>query len=497
MKNETKENQTRPSGTPNPQYNQPMPSPAYNGTNPMPNPAYPNQNMNNQGYNNQSGMSPAYTNQVMPSPGNMYQYPQQSPGYSTNSPHPHNYNQNQPMTSPGPQQQYNSVVPSPAPVMNNNFSQVPNTYPQQQNMLPNYQQQHQQNQSYGSQYPQQYNNQIMGNQHHHMYNPMMSQQQRYPSVCGTQNGQSYGMGQNNYNLYHSCGHFAPPNLPSSAYQAPCMGCQTRNRSTLTNDISQYQNQQAMMNNWQGSQMNLNQYNTNQQYGPQQMGMVPHGGMGYNPCMTNNQYQTPAMNGGITPMQYPSSVASDVQCKDVSQSSQSRAGVIKAKVTNKTTNDQPPAQQPCPNPILSTQVEPKPEEVKSAETKPEDTKQNDTKPIDSKPEDSKNNGTHGYMKPDTYQRTLEYVQQCQSWSSTVVKEEVTSSTDQKPKLNTNGTVAGYTVPHPTVSLSTPTPQNRFSTPLPAALTETSNMVINDMTSSLTSLQEENKYLQLLQ
>ncbi|MPC33871.1 hypothetical protein E2C01_027237 [Portunus trituberculatus] len=40
-------------------------------------------------------------------------------------------------------------------------------------------------------------------------------------------------------------------------------------------------------------------------------------------------------------------------------------------------------------------------------------------------------------------------------------------------------------------------SRFATPLPSALAETSNMVINDMTSSLTSLQEENKYLQLIQ
>ncbi|XP_030750376.1 transcriptional activator cubitus interruptus isoform X2 [Sitophilus oryzae] len=54
-----------------------------------------------------------------------------------------------------------------------------------------------------------------------------------------------------------------------------------------------------------------------------------------------------------------------------------------------------------------------------------------------------------MRPDTYQRTLEYVQSCQSWNA---------STEQ-----TN---------HP-------------------------NMVVGDMTSSLTSLLEENRYLQMIQ
>lgn len=98
---------------------------------------------------------------------------------------------------------------------------------------------------------------------------------------------------------------------------------------------------------------------------------------------------------------------------------------------------------------------------------------------------------------------------------MVKEEVTSTTDQKPKLNPNGTVAGYTGPGSQASLAAPQPQSqpqpqqplagpqqpqggsRFATPLPVALAETSNMVINDMSSSLTSLQEENKYLQMMQ
>lgn len=71
-----------------------------------------------------------------------------------------------------------------------------------------------------------------------------------------------------------------------------------------------------------------------------------------------------------------------------------------------------------------------------------------------------------MRQDSYRRTLEYVQQCRNWSGTQAPESsVTSST------------------HP-MSL----PQ-----PLPAS----NNMIVNDMTSSLNSLLEENRYLQMIQ
>lgn len=66
-----------------------------------------------------------------------------------------------------------------------------------------------------------------------------------------------------------------------------------------------------------------------------------------------------------------------------------------------------------------------------------------------------------MRQDAYQRTLEYVQNCQSWVSNDI---VTSST------------------HPLAKCGE---------------TTSSNMVVNDMTSSLSSLLEENRYLQLIQ
>ncbi|KAI4471002.1 transcriptional activator [Holotrichia oblita] len=66
-----------------------------------------------------------------------------------------------------------------------------------------------------------------------------------------------------------------------------------------------------------------------------------------------------------------------------------------------------------------------------------------------------------MRQDAYQRTLEYVQNCQSWVSNT--DMVSSSTHPLAKCNESS----------------------------------SNMVVNDMTSSLSSLLEENRYLQMIQ
>lgn len=68
-----------------------------------------------------------------------------------------------------------------------------------------------------------------------------------------------------------------------------------------------------------------------------------------------------------------------------------------------------------------------------------------------------------MRQDTYQRTLEYVQNCQSWATN--PDMVSSSTHPLSKCN-------ETAP-------------------------SSNMVVNDMTSSLSSLLEENRFLQMIQ
>lgn len=67
-----------------------------------------------------------------------------------------------------------------------------------------------------------------------------------------------------------------------------------------------------------------------------------------------------------------------------------------------------------------------------------------------------------MRQDAYQRTLEYVQNCQSWVTN--PDMVSSSTHPLSKCGEKGST---------------------------------NMVVNDMTSSLSSLLEENRYLQMIQ
>ncbi|XP_069175168.1 LOW QUALITY PROTEIN: transcriptional activator cubitus interruptus [Procambarus clarkii] len=499
LKSDSKENH-RQGGTPNPLPSQQMPSPAYSGQ-PIPSPAYSNQPM----------ISPAYSNQPMQSPASNYQYAQASPGYSIPSPaHPHGYN-NGPMQSPAPQQFSAAMTPNPTGPAQT-FNQMPQTYQQQQSMPQNYpMQQHQQ----GHQYPQQQYQQGQQMMGQHMYGTMMQQQGRYGSMGNQQGGAAYGMGQGSYGPVHACGHLAPPNLPTPAYQAPCAGCQSRGGSAMAGDMGAYQGQQGAMSNWQGSQMNMNQYQGQQPYGPQQHQqqinmMATQGPMGYMGMGT--QYQNSMMpTGGMMPISYPGSMGGDVQCRDVSQSSQTKGGKSKTAAKNSSGATPAPAcgtSNGIASAVVANSIQQTPAAAISdaaapVPSTPIDSKPSDSKVVDPKCVDTKTNSKN-FMKPDTYQRTLEYVQQCQSWSSTVVKEEVSSTTDQKPKLNPNGTVAGYTEPgSQSTVLPQPAPQpamqgtSRFATPLPVALAETSNMVINDMTSSLTSLQEENKYLQMIQ
>ncbi|XP_045128464.1 transcriptional activator cubitus interruptus-like isoform X3 [Portunus trituberculatus] len=541
-----KDTRRQSNGTPNTLPSQQMPSPAYSSQ-PVPSPAYSNQPM----------ISPAYSNQPMPSPANPYQYPQASPGYSIPSP-AHGYGGVAMQPQVPPQQQFSSGLPAPG--MAQGFNQISQQYHHQQPIPQGYMQQQQQ------QYPQQQYTQQQGQMMgQHVYNPMMQQQQqqqgRYGGLGLQQGGGGYGMGQGGYGPVHACGHLAPPNLPTQAYQAPCAGCQGRG-GNMTGDMSAYQGQHGPVASWHGShsQMNMNQFQGSQQYGPQpqgtqqqqqqqgiqqqqgpqqqQMGMMGNQApMGY--LGMGHQYQNPMM----MPMPYSASMSGDVQCRDVSQSSQSKGGKSRTSPKGSSvvvTNDPAACGTPsgtvsgaAATPATSKTVQPQPPDTPdtvaaaAAATLPPgtpvpaavinpagDTACGDTKAgEDGSAVDSKSNNKN-FMKPDTYQRTLEYVQQCQSWSSTVVKEEVTSTTDQKPKLNPNGTVAGYSGPPPQSGLfpsqpppPPPPPQqqtstathstSRFATPLPSALAETSNMVINDMTSSLTSLQEENKYLQLIQ
>ncbi|XP_055632185.1 transcriptional activator cubitus interruptus [Toxorhynchites rutilus septentrionalis] len=81
-----------------------------------------------------------------------------------------------------------------------------------------------------------------------------------------------------------------------------------------------------------------------------------------------------------------------------------------------------------------------------------------------------NGTQTAMGSETYQRTLEYVQNCQSW--------VESAAD---------IVSSSTHPATTATAATAT----------GAAASSSNLVINDMSTSLSSYFEEDRYLQMIQ
>ena len=103
-----------------------------------------------------------------------------------------------------------------------------------------------------------------------------------------------------------------------------------------------------------------------------------------------------------------------------------------------------------------------------------------------------------MQPETYQRTLEYVQQCQSWSSptnpdyTGVMSPDSSSVKgaaNKQKSSPGHSGDSQAMPPP----SRPPPIGEPSKPVQ----EGGNMVIADMSSSLNTLMEENRYLHMMQ
>jgi len=128
-------------------------------------------------------------------------------------------------------------------------------------------------------------------------------------------------------------------------------------------------------------------------------------------------------------------------------------------------------------------------------------------------------TNVEMQPEAYQRTLEYVQQCQSWSNTSVMSPDSSSVNgAKPKRSPGHPGAdAQAMPPPAMGNGAPVaqmaPQNGAMTPRHApngaaptpvmgeapkpAQDSSSNMVIADMSSSMNTLMEENRYLHMMQ
>ena len=101
-----------------------------------------------------------------------------------------------------------------------------------------------------------------------------------------------------------------------------------------------------------------------------------------------------------------------------------------------------------------------------------------------------------MQPEAYQRTLAYVQQCQSWSSGPVMSPDSSqpSNGAKPKTRSPAQAAGAPGDQGPGAVMPP-PMAGAMTPRPA--TEAGNMIIGDMSSSMNILTEENRFLHLMQ
>lgn len=444
--------------------NQMIPSPASNLTQMMPSPAsnynqvMPSPSSNFGGIQNPM-MSPAPSmNQMVPSPSSNMNHMVQSPMSVRCHPQMMSPNMNQPnpmMQSPShPMQSPNPMMQSPNPMMQNqpNCSMLP-----QAQMMQNGQMMVQ-NQCYNGPvnhnmcYMQHgggnwdHNNMQMqpGNDHHNMchsrntnmdYNQCRNQMQTNNgytnsamstgsgSQCGSH---SYQMCNNNgyvpnncYQNKHMNGYMCNTN-PYPSMQNPGYGCvpnmneplQSPAMATPAPNDTISQPQQAQMSRpctqAQMPRVCNNHYGQNcYQYNNQCMSNV-----------SNNPQQCGCQKTNLYPNKcyHRCSNTNEIQCKDISQS-QASPGVV--------------------------------------------TQTNTNIPI-------KNNTANGTavqplgMRQDAYQRTLEYVQNCQSWVGN--SETVSSTTNPVVKCSE---AAG------------------------------SNMIVNDMTSSLSSLLEENRFLQMIQ
>jgi transcriptional activator cubitus interruptus len=209
-------------------------------------------------------------------------------------------------------------------------------------------------------------------------------------------------------------------------------------------------------------------------------------------MYNNMQSNAAMAYNNYPRPPPySQVASAIQCQDVSQS---QDFINRARV-------QGAAQQqgPSATPVQQQHSQ----QINNAAT--------------AVPSVATGVTTPSNMRPETYQRTLEYVQQCQSWSSTgdgnnggrAAKENKPPQQQQQqqpgacePQMTKTAETAavGRALLSPGQdAVSSSTDRQEAAAAAAAALLPSSanNMVVNDMNTSLNSLMQENRFLQMIQ
>lgn len=435
-----------------PSMNQVMPSPGSNMSQMIPSPMS-NLNQMASPMSNLSQMvgSPQNINQVPASPGyNNIQNPLMSPISNVSQmmspsgmvPSPMRCPP-QTIMSPNNQNQMNTMLNRPQQLMPQN---MPNNGEQQMNMnycynqnVPNnmnhnmcYNIQHRQGNTWGNQAGQTVPAQMCHpnsishqNTHHNMCSQYMNQCQ--PQIHASNN---FNMCNQNY-MQNKCQSEASNNMscPSNASMYQFRGANYHNcvpnnnnkplsshaMATPVPTEHSYQNQNFVerskchhsQNCYQQSVYN-NMCVSNSQH------MMPQSQMCTNcNCQRQQNYPQKCLDGALS--------NSEIQCKDISQSQMS-PGILNQNQTKETHN----------------------------------TNMNSNR--------GGNNGVQAIgMRQDTYQRTLEYVQNCQSWVGN--SDVVTSSTHPLAKIKGEEAC--------------------------------SNMVVNDMTSSLSSLLEENRYLQMIQ
>ena len=404
----------------------------------------------------------------------------QQPGY--------NCAMNSPLHSP--MQQPANVGPMPVQVhanampMNMNPCHIGQPTYQQQHQHQQHQQQHQHQQQ---------------QQHHHQ------QHQGYPQTAGTNmQGASMVNVQMGYNGFNST---APMMNTGNGYVPvnPCNGngylntaCNQQNGAVVVAGAACSNNQGQQGNNWscQGYANVVPNQNATTPFQPS---------IGWNnqaaPAVTVGQPMNNASNSqaavqqqqqqysnmqpmnGTNGMNYNYSrpplygqVATAIQCQDVSQS-QDASRVRTQEVA-----------QVQAQPQVVSQVQATPTIGTAAAA------------------NAQSSATPANMRPETYQRTLEYVQQCQTWTT---GDSVKAAKENKPPQGTVTEAAGNAVKsaettarpallspgQDAVSSSTDRPDAANADQAVAA--NTSNMVVHDMNTSLNSLMQETRFLQMIQ
>ena len=439
------------------QMNMMMPMNGYNATMQMAN-----------NYAHQSVASPAYSNAgVSPTPSARMNQSMQSPAAAATAPI-FGSSACHPAQQQGQQQLYNCPMNSP-------MQQQPNMMPVQQHVM-NMAQCNMAQATYPQQqqgYSQAGNNVMQPVPMANMSNMQMAYNTFNGNMQQACNNQSAVMNNGNYVALNQCGGHVTAN--NGFVNAPCPPCNHQGAPAAVCN-----NQMQTPNNWQQCQGYVNnmpnQNATSMPFQPNvawnnqvpaAMSLQPNGHMYPNAAM--HQINANAMNYNYQrPPAYNSQVPTAIQCQDVSQSQDAS----RAREAAQAQAQGPSAAAPAAAPLTQVQGQ---------------------------------TAAPGNMRPETYQRTLEYVQQCRSWTGDNIKAAKenkppqaaeTAASNATAKTNDNAVRALLSPGQDAVSSSTDRQDTSSAAAAPMA-SNASNMVVHDMNTSLNSLMQETRFLQMIQ